>query len=308
MKKILLIIFLLSNSLIFGQHDFENKEYLDIISSYMTPKQGIVKRGGKVRIENSPVSQIIIQFETPDTLSLIDFKDGYWAVRWENSLGYISELYIESTSITESLKDSIIKERNYEKATNNALLKFDDQIDSLRKKLDKEIQVIDEKKYSLEKNQRRRKLENIKNLPIPIQWELLIQGGGCLTGGEYCRNEKSDYKAGIMAKDSSWIFFLRQPKEKISTFLVSIIGDTTGTTVHTCPFLPSKAGELAIYGLQYIYNINWYDLSNEYAKYKNIEINGFETSHQAILWGIISDPKRLKRMTDNWNSKIKKKI
>ena len=306
MKKILLIIFLFSNSLIFGQYDFENKEYLNCISSYITPKQGVVKQGGKVRVDNSPVSRIIIQFETPDSVSLIDFKDGYWAVKWKNSFGYISELYIEKTLIAESLKDSIIKERNNEKIINNKLQKFDDQIDSLKKSLDKEVRVINEKKYSLEENQRKRKLENIKNLPIPVQWELLIPGGGCLTGGEYCREEKCDYKRGIMAKDSSWKYFLRQPKEKLSAFLVSKIGDTTGTTIHTCPFMASKAGELAIYSLQYIYNINWYDLSKEYAKYKNIEIEGFETSHQAILWAIISDPERLKRMTENWNSKIKK--
>jgi len=53
--------------------------------------------------------------------------------------------------------------------------------------------------------------------------------------------------------ENEWEKFSNNDKNELTTFLISKLGDTTTTNIHTCPFLNATTGEMAVYSLQHIH-------------------------------------------------------
>ncbi len=110
--------------------------------------------------------------------------------------------------------------------------------------------------------------------------ELIFKKGGCLVGSQYITKKKIK-KEGSVFNKSYWIDFLNRPKLKTTNFLISKFSDTTKTKIHTCPFYGATNGEIAVYTLQQIHKINWYDFI-EFKKYSQKKI--VNATDQPQIW------------------------
>lgn len=261
---------------------------------------GTIITGGKIRLGTNPLSDVIYNFERSDSIELLDHYQGYWGVNYNNIFGYTSEMYIINNKEIIAFKDSIFSERIFEK-------RIYEKIDSLTYKTNIYKKLIEDSIRNLEiqirdcKNELiQKKLEHYDRLSVEDQWEVLTFIGGCLLGQEYCKNDSSCFEECVLIESKYWQFFFNEPKEKLVPFLIEKICDTTSTNIHTCPMFSTKQGELAVYCLQFIYRTNWFELSKEYHKYENIEVLGFETTHQWILWTIIQDKNKSEKMKSLW--------
>jgi len=115
---------------------------------------------------------------------------------------------------------------------------------------------------------------------------LAFQTGGCLTG------DKKDWK----------IFFARDKKQLTDFLITKLTGDTTKTRIHTCPFFEATEGELAVYSLQNIYRMNWYDLE-EFKEYQDKESENSIENHQSWLQRILQDEIRREILINCWKKK-----
>jgi len=301
--KLLSIIFslLLVNSICISQTiDFNDIKYLKKNSGNKDNIYGEVKKETKLRIGDSPLDKIIHTFVESDSVLLIDFKGGYWGVKYEEELGYISDLYIVESDEIEEFKQEKIEVRLFENKMLTIIDSLDNNIEILKNSLQDSINKIERSKRTLYEEINIRKLENFENLSVENQWELLLKIGGCLTGGQYCENDKCGGEGCVMSNSKYWKTFLVRPREETVDFLINEIADTTETKIHTCPFFAAKTGEVAIYSLQFIYRTNWDDLSQEYKRFKEVEKTGIETSYQTFIWKIIEEEKELKKMQENW--------
>ena len=61
-------------------------------------------------------------------------------------------------------------------------------------------------------------------------------------------------------------------------------------------------GEVAIYGLQRIYKLNWYDF-DEFIEFQNRKSESSTENHQAWLQGILKDKKKRETLISCWNKK-----
>lgn len=135
--------------------------------------------------------------------------------------------------------------------------------------------------------------------------KLAFEKGGCLTGGQYSYNGVFGGEHCVLTDDAEWKRFFTYPQKELSEFLISKMSDTTATRIHTCPFYHATAGELAVYCLQRIYRINWYDFK-EFEEYKNREITHSLDCHQAWLQKILSDRKKRTVLENLWRGEMKK--
>lgn len=131
-------------------------------------------------------------------------------------------------------------------------------------------------------------------------WQMLVfQQGGCLTGGQYVRNGRFGNPECVMTYSKQWQdLFTRDPRQ-VTGFLLTQLADTSTTRIHTCPFFEASAGEVAVYGLQFIYQTNWFDFG-EFAAYKKREGKSATDNHQAWLKHILEDEQERKVMINCW--------
>lgn len=130
---------------------------------------------------------------------------------------------------------------------------------------------------------------------------------GCLVGGEYCYNGKCGGEGCCFDIDERWENFFKQNEIEIAEFLLTQLSDTTKTKVHVCPFFVATKGELAIYCLQRIYKINWFDLDTKYSKYTDGTLMGGVDyySRQAELQKELSSNDGIVLLTGKWKERIK---
>jgi hypothetical protein len=98
-------------------------------------------------------------------------------------------------------------------------------------------------------------IEIINNL-----WNELSNNEACLTGGQYCIEGKCDSEGCCLTEDKKWKSFLKINENDIVPFLISQISDTSISVVHVCPYDNALKGELAVYCLQHIFKLNWYEI------------------------------------------------
>ena len=160
-------------------------------------------------------------------------------------------------------------------------------------------------------NEKHRHLKTEKNKALfemtnDKLWNYLVfENGGCLTGGQHVYGGKFGGEGCVMSESDDWKIFFERDKSQISNFLIAkIIGDTTKTSIHTCPFSNATEGEVAIYSLQKIYGLNWFDFE-EFNEYQNRESESSRENHQAWLQNILEDESKKEMLIDLWTTKIK---
>ncbi len=151
------------------------------------------------------------------------------------------------------------------------------------------------------------RLENKKvvfETSIDSLWNHLVYvTGGCLTGGEYVDKRGFGGEGCVMSNSKDWDNFFNQDEKEITTFLIEKISDDTiKTKIHTCPFFGAIEGEVAVYSLQKIYDINWFDF-DEFKEYKNRETESSIENRQAWLQGILKDEKKREILVNCWIKK-----
>lgn len=108
---------------------------------------------------------------------------------------------------------------------------------------------------------------------ISEEWILLSDSlKGCTTRGQYYNNAKYGGEACCFDISKDWQSFFKHSKEELSNFLLTQLSDTSQSSIHICPYFNATKGELAVYCLQRIYKVNWYDLN---LKYKHIQDGSF---------------------------------
>jgi len=146
--------------------------------------------------------------------------------------------------------------------------------------------------------------EEIFEMSNDSLWNYLIfKKGGCLTGGQHVHKGKFGGEGCVMSNSKEWDIFFRRGKRQITKFLINKISDdTTKTNIHTCPFFSAIEGEVAVYGLQRLYGVNWYDF-DEFIEFQNRQSESSSENHQAWLKGILKDKKKRKILISCWNKK-----
>lgn len=162
---------------------------------------------------------------------------------------------------------------------------------------------------SVPKSDQYLKLESEKNRNVyemnnDSLWNYLIfKEGGCLTGGQHVNDGEFGGAGCVMLNSKGWKIFFERDEKQISDFLISKISkDTTKTKIHTCPFFNALEGEVAVYSLQKIYKLNWYDF-NEFKEYKNRESESSLENHQAWLQRILKNNTKREILKNCWIKK-----
>jgi len=131
-------------------------------------------------------------------------------------------------------------------------------------------------------------------------WDKLNEKhGGCLIGNQYSFNSKTGEENGVLNSDKRWREFLSKPKNELTNLLLRELSDTMTTKIHTCPFKLASKGELALYCLQQIYQINWFDFK-EFEEYRDKEITNETENHQSWLQNILTRKEEREVLIDNW--------
>jgi hypothetical protein len=112
---------------------------------------------------------------------------------------------------------------------------------------------------------------------LALRWKRLLGKSCCLLGRQYCFKGKKgkrhctiDYlvpkdRDGACFNRKRWRDYLLAKRHRVATFLLTRLSSTKKTQVHTCPFLSAVEGEVAVYALQQIVRVNWFELSPTFA-------------------------------------------
>ncbi|MGB0431598.1 MAG: SH3 domain-containing protein [Bacteroidia bacterium] len=287
--------------------DFEDLDYIERKASNHQKVFTTIKTTGKYRKAPSPLGEVIGTLESSTKIQLVDFKQGYWAIKHENQYGYISEMYVQMTEDSKNLLTQIKLNTQFTDSLDIKISKVDSEMSDLAKWYNDSLHKLEKKKGKISQANKERQFDGFEYLSAENQWELLIGLNRCLVGGQYCRKGTCGGDGCVMTKNKNWVYFLEQPRSLTVPFLIDKISDTTSTTIHTCPFSQAKSGELAIYNLQFIFEKNWYDLSSDYNLYAKREVKSASESLQNVLWEIIESPESLEKMQNLWRIEYEKK-
>jgi len=131
---------------------------------------------------------------------------------------------------------------------------------------------------------------------------LLFKEEGCLVGGQYVYDGRFGGEGCVMSTSEDWKLFFSLNKKQITDFLITkITANTTKTKIHTCPYDDATEGEIAVYALQKIYLINWYDFA-EFVKYKNKLLNNSDINHQKLLQNILTNSSKREILINCWKN------
>lgn len=145
---------------------------------------------------------------------------------------------------------------------------------------------------------------NVVEKAVEDEWAGLIEAGGCLFGSEYYNpqtealaDRRVSAEAGVFT-NQRWQAFFRRNQQQTVPFLVEQISDKSKTNLHVDPFDLAVKGEAAVYALQHILKVNWYELKEDYrVRYDQA---GFPFTHQALLRQVIKTKRGAKEMKDLW--------
>lgn len=138
-------------------------------------------------------------------------------------------------------------------------------------------------------------------------WNIIVfEKGGCLGGEQYVSKSelKREHKS-LVFSESDWKRLSKKDKTKLTEFLLSKFSDTTKTKVHTCPFFGATNGEMAVYSLQHIHQINWFDFS-EFKEFKDKEYKSATEQPQIWLQKILENETQRKKLAELYYNELRK--
>ncbi len=160
---------------LYSQQSFYDIENIKKLSSNPDKLYGVTVMDAKIRSAPTPAEEPIEYLDLLDTVQLIDYYEGYWAVKYNNTYGYLSELFLEHTPIVEKFRDSLLVEKQFEKAVELEIKQLNDKAKALTDWYNDSIKRIEEEKRVVEDKIFYRKLDNLLILSLDIQWELLTK-------------------------------------------------------------------------------------------------------------------------------------
>lgn len=140
---------------------------------------------------------------------------------------------------------------------------------------------------------------------LQAQWNMLADSiGGCTVAGEYYDKEDHWNEGCCFDHAEPWKKFNALYPPTLSQFLIDQLADTAKSEVHICPFSNATKGELAVYLLQRLHRINWYELDPIYAKYADGSTQRPKDfySLQAVLQRELADRDRLRLIRSRWQA------
>jgi hypothetical protein len=173
--------------------------------------------------------------------------------------------------------------------------------------------------------------QQLKGISLDTLWKALVfEKGGCLTGGQYIYNGKAGHEGCVLASGEyiefsafqqlstaaqnkylekpyadtihgklEWTTFFSFDSTKLTYFLLQKLADTSTTKIHTCPFSMATSGEVAVYCLQRMYLINWYDFQG-FEEYEYRDSEGSKENKQLWLQAILRDDKKRVTLSECW--------
>lgn len=252
-------------------------------------------------------NQVILENHSPDKLNkaVIFEKHGNATVNNSIQISIIpSEANLTSTQIGNILVADQIANSS-EKSDLISLRWLDNQkveifyANSLKLIFANDSLIINNKNIKIEylekdRNQVNTVDSNSKTQPLlESKWEeLIFEKGGCLGGDQYV-SETSDKKANYNPKPlvfsgEIWSQLRTFNKYDLTELLINKVQDTSQTKVHVCPFFTATEGEMAIYALQKIHQVNWYDFE-EFGEFKDRAITNSDDQPQIWLQNILKN-------------------
>ena len=125
----------------------------------------------------------------------------------------------------------------------------------------------------------------------------------CLVGSQYRFDRVDERYENTVFNSEPWKVFASHDKEKSTKFLLKKLEDTRRTNVHTCPYMGTSNGELAVYALQQLHQISWFEFA-EFKAYANKEITSGTDNHQAWLRAILADKKKRNQLKAQFLKRI----
>ena len=303
MKKTLFIAitFFMFLSL-YSQQSFYDIENIKKLSTNSNKIYGVTVMNAKIRPAPTPAEEPIEYLDLLDTVQLIDFYEGYWAVKYNNTYGYLSELFLEHTPKIEKLRDSLMVEKQFEKAVELEIKQLNDKAKALTDWYNDSLDRIEEEERVVAAKIFYRKLDNLLTLSLDNQWELLTKLEGLVKTNDQEFKGCCDDTKGIFIENKYWQKFFTQPKSLLVPFLIDKMNDTTQTNLYKHIIL--NDGELAVYGLEFIYNLSWFNLSKEYLDKLNNYCCFYEDSFLNLL---LKNKDELVKLQNHWKALYKKK-
>ena len=127
-----------------------------------------------------------------------------------------------------------------------------------------------------------------------------------MTGGQRVFEGKWGGEGCAFSLDKSWQkFVFKTDKNALMEFLINQIPDKTPSQLHTCPHENASKGELAIYCLQGLNNVNFYDLSPDLMKIQQAGTKKYK-SEQAWIWSIQSSKSKTSELQNLWRKELNK--
>lgn len=135
-------------------------------------------------------------------------------------------------------------------------------------------------------------------------WNIMVlEKGGCLGGAQYIKDFKREIPTMVFS-EKEWKNLSKRDKTEVTFFLLSKLADTTTTAVHTCPFYNATNGEMAVYALQYIYDINWYNFAY-FKEYDGKKITSATDQPQIWLQNILKNKIEREKIASLFKNKLK---
>ncbi|MCL5246822.1 hypothetical protein M4I21_13435 [Cellulophaga sp. 20_2_10] len=143
-----------------------------------------------------------------------------------------------------------------------------------------------------------------QTMPIPELWNVMVfKKGGCLGGTQHIKDFKREIPTMVFS-EKEWKTFSKRDTTEVTNFLLSKLADTTTTAVHTCPFSNATNGEMAVYALQHIYDINWYNFAH-FKEYDGKKITSATDQPQIWLQNILKNEKEREKLASLFKNKLK---
>jgi PBP1b-binding outer membrane lipoprotein LpoB len=140
---------------------------------------------------------------------------------------------------------------------------------------------------------------------IAEQWNFMVfEKGGCLGGTQFVSEKKREIPTMVFS-ETEWKKFAENDETELTEFLITKLSDTTKTKVHTCPFFGATNGEMAVYSLQHIHNINWLEFS-EFKEYKDREYENATDQPQIWLQNILKNETERNKLVELYRNELKK--
>lgn len=139
---------------------------------------------------------------------------------------------------------------------------------------------------------------------LSLLWDSFINSKACIGGFQYVNHRDRPMPKSLAFARDDWARFASKDPQILTNFLIAKFADTTTTTLHVCPFFQAKTGELAVYALQQIHQVNWFDF--EFFRKYNRDYASATEQPQIWLREVLGHKGKRKKLEQLFIAQLKK--